>query len=71
MGRSTAVGAGRSQGALDFPTVETRRLAFPESRSATMATVTCWFQCAIDRLERPLGLFVIGVLLLALRRIER
>jgi hypothetical protein len=36
-----------------------------------MATVTCWFQCAIDRLERPLGLFVIGVLLLALRRIER
>jgi hypothetical protein len=36
-----------------------------------MATVTCWFQCAIDRLERPLGLLAVGLLLLAIRRAER
>ena len=36
-----------------------------------MAAVTCWFQCAIDRLERPMAFLVIGVFLLALRRTER
>jgi hypothetical protein len=36
-----------------------------------MAAVTCWFQCAIDRLKRPLAVVVIAVFLLALRRTER
>ena len=36
-----------------------------------MAAVTCWFQCAIDRLERALAVVVIAVFLLALRRTER
>ena len=36
-----------------------------------MAAVTCWFQCTIDRLERPLAILAIGVFLLVLRRAER
>jgi hypothetical protein len=36
-----------------------------------MATVTRWFQSALDRLDRPLAVLVVAVLLLALRRAER
>ena len=36
-----------------------------------MSTVTCWYQCAVDRLERPLGLLVVGLLLLVIHRAER
>ena len=36
-----------------------------------MATLTCWLQCATDRLERPLALLAVAVFLLVLRRVER
>ena len=36
-----------------------------------MATVTHWFQSALDRLERPLAFLVVALFLLALRRAER
>lgn len=57
--------------ALDFPTVGVVRLALPRPENATMATVTHRFQSALDRLDRPLALLVVGLFLLALRRAER
>jgi hypothetical protein len=36
-----------------------------------MATVTHWFQTALDRLDRPLAFLVVALFLLALRRAER
>ena len=36
-----------------------------------MATVTHWFQSAIDRLDRPLAFLAVGLFLLALRHSER
>jgi hypothetical protein len=36
-----------------------------------MATVTHWFQTALDRLDRPLAFLVVALFLLVLRRAER
>jgi hypothetical protein len=36
-----------------------------------MTTLVRSIQCAADRLERPLGLLIVAVFLLALRRLAR